>query len=188
MFRDWEAPINDMLGDVNTALGWAAVRTTEAYRDTGFIMNFLRHNQSDYFQQKIQMTHQKKLGANMNDYHLHIIPMANGSGDFCVDVQYCWVDIWWEFPAISSRIDAWTITIPLVAADQYKHKLVTLLTDVTPPASESVSSIFLVKITRNPAQDTYQTNKDHWTGSANVAVLYADAHVPSERFGWPYVA
>jgi hypothetical protein len=185
MFRDWEAPMSDMIWELSTALSWQAQRTTEAYRDTGFIMNFLSHNQSDYLQKKIQFNHSKKLWANLIDVHLHLIPMATTSWNFVVSVQYTRVSYNEVIPAITWWTNAGDVTIPLLWTDQYKHCVKSFLVDVTPPANETVSSVMLIKLTRVPAVDTYEWSKDHWTASANIGVLFVDAHMPTERFGWP---
>jgi len=186
MFRDSEAPINDALWDVNTSTWWASSWTFEQYRDTGFLMPFLRHNQNDYFQIKLQMDHQRKLQSLLDDVHIHMIPMSNASGDVYFQVQYYWSNLWTEIPEIAS----WTttnVTVSLTSASQYKHILVGLLADITPPANETVSSVLMMKVTRlgNNALDTYSTNKTSGTGAANVWILYLDAHTKTERFWWP---
>lgn len=188
MFRDWEAPINDALGDVSSALSWNPIWTTEAYRDTGYIMNFLRHDQDDYFQIKLQFNHQRKLQSLLDDIHLHLIPMANGTGNVYLQIQYFWSNPGEVIPATTG----WTTTyktIPIAPTDLYMHALVGLLTNVTPPNNEKASSILLVKITRlwTNILDTYTANKDHWSPAANIAVMYLDAHTKTERFWWPIV-
>jgi len=185
MFIDSEAPMNDCIWETYSALVWATALTTEVYRDTGFIMQFMRHNQADFLQQKTQINHQKKLWAAMVDFHVHLVPMWNTDWSLVLSVQYAWINYWQTIPAASWRTDAGNVTIPLLWADQYKHLVKDLLTNVPAPANETPSSIFLIKITRVPASDTYEWTKDHWTASANVWILFVDAHVPTERFWGP---
>lgn len=50
---------------------------------------------------------------------------------------------------------------------------------------EAPMNDMLLKLTRVPASDTYEWNKDHGTAAANIGVLFIDAHMPTESFGWP---
>lgn len=169
---------NDALGDVRTQLTGAAVWTMEGYRDTGFIMPFLIYDQADTFQIAIQMPHSKKLNSIVG-VHAHIVPMANGAGDFKLTYYYTFASIGVEIPALASWTTN-TATKALVAGDQYKHTYMDLFTFT--PTSETVSGILHVKLV-NDVTGTYETSKDHGTAKANIGILYLDAHVILDGIG-----
>ena len=68
-----------------------------------------------------------------------------------------------------------TTIIPLVAEDQYKMKLKSLITNMAPPPNEGYSSILCVTVTRLTTGDTW--------GTEEIALAYMDAHVAVDRYG-----
>lgn len=175
---------NDIQGNIATALTGAAVWTTEQIRDTGFIINWLRHDQNDYFQQVLQMPHTKQLGTNLTSLHLHALPGASVDGIVAYSCSYIWVNVGDEIPAISSW-NSTDGTFIVSGSDKNQHKIYPILTNVLSPISESYSSLFLAKIIRNSTSDvdTYTGSKDSGTVQANLGILYLDAHIKTWQDG-----
>jgi hypothetical protein len=156
---------------------------TEVYRDTNYLMSFFSHSVDKEINIELQMPHTKKLGDAI-DFHLHLVPMANGSGTVRFTWEYVWFNIGSEIPAATSWTSGST-EIALVAADQYKHRLHDILTSVAAPTGEGYSSIFLMRLIREGthANDDYTTGKDHGTAAANLGLVSVDAHIRHDRFG-----
>jgi hypothetical protein len=170
----------DVLGNVTGAAAVAAL-TSEAFRDTGVLMPFFRHSQADTLSLFFQFPHSWKPDTEVRP-HMHVVAMANGSGNAVFDYAYAWSRVnTGQIPAISG----WTtgqITRALVPADQYIQKIIAL-PYVTPPEGTPESAILIVKVGRNPAADTYETGKDHGTAAANIGILSIDAHFQVEKTG-----
>ena len=175
---------DDLLGSVsegNTAKGQAAL-TFEEYRDTGFPLYFMRHDQDDTLAIIYQMPHMWDPTTAVWP-HIHYIPMAAASGDVYIEYQYAWAPRTVAIPAISG----WTsgnVTASVAAGDQYKHLTVGLAT-ITPPDNASASTMLLMKVTRvgDSGNDTYSTDKSGGTGAANFGILYMDLHYQKLRAG-----
>jgi len=175
---------DDQQGDVSTALIGTAQWTTEQIRDTGFIVPWLRHDQDDFFQIRVQFTHRRKLQTNLASLHIHAIPGGAVSGNVYFSYAYTWVKADDTIPAISG----WTsgnITTAVAGTDQWKHKVYNLLTNISPPTSESHSSMLLVKLSRLGTNilDTYTDSKPSGTAQANFGVLYLDCHTQVDKPG-----
>lgn len=183
-----EAPFDDrwddLVGVIHEGTGGSAL-TYQEYRDTGFFMRFFRHNQDDKLFVTYQMPHEWNHGAVTP--HMHVVPMASGSGNVRMDFVYTWTHV----GGALSGSAGWTtgsIDTTYTPADQYQQKIIALGT-VTPPAASSIdSAIFVVKMERNAAggdggSDTYTTNKDHGTGAANLGLLSFDLHYQKEKAG-----
>lgn len=180
-FKDLWDDLLGSISDGNLGKGSAAL-TSEEYRDTGFLMFFLRHNQDDTINIVYQMPHMWDATTAVRP-HMHIIPMAAGAGNLYIEYQYAWA----PFDIVLGAIASWTtgsVTVPITLADQYKHRLISI-GNITPPAEAGPSTMFLFKTTRagtNPL-DTYSTNKTGGTPSANVGILYLDLHYQKVRAG-----
>jgi hypothetical protein len=176
----WE-DLQGTVSDGNTGAGQAAL-TYEQYRDTGFLMYFTRHNQTDIVNIIYQMSHSWDTLTDVYP-HAHVIPMAAGSGDVYLTYQYAWHKPGSVLPAISEWSSG-VVTQSYTAEDQYKHKVIGLGA-VAPPADSRPSTMLLVKLSRvgNNVLDTYTTNKDHETASANLAILYLDLHYQKKAAG-----
>lgn len=175
----------DVIGLYNTATATAAL-TIEAYRDTGFFMEFTRHDQDDvigYF--RFQMSHKKRLGTAL-ELHLHCIPMVNPAADQVVrfEVQYSWQKAGDAFPTVATWTTA-TADMTVTTTDAFKHKLFELIASVPAPSGESYSSYFCVRVRRlgTSASDTYTTSKASGTAQANLAILGVDCHIVHDRNG-----
>jgi hypothetical protein len=184
---------DDAQGAVASALSGAAQWTIEGYRaNSGFLLPFLRHDQTDYAQIIIQMPHRKKFGA-LKSLHVHTIPMATWTpAPATKDVRWSTRWHWFSVGEALPDIAGWAGTTPVITlqtlapTDQYKHKIHTLLSDISHPNVESASSILVATITRTGQDggDTYDDNKtEGTTGAANLGVLYFDAHYESDRGG-----
>ncbi len=150
--------------------------TTEPFLDTGHDIAFTRYNLPASFGGEIQIDHDWELASPELRFHVHLLPAADGAGgDVYWTWQYYFVSIGEAIPAVAS----WTAgntTTPLVAGDQYKHTAKTLFT--LTPSSPMPSGILLFDVTHASTNvlNTYNTNKDHGTGAANLGILYFDVH------------
>lgn len=162
--------------------------TYEAYRNTGFWMSFMRHNQDDELHITLQMSHRKRKGVNMGDMHFHLVPMSvpvlGVSDHVYFTYEYTWFNVYGDIPDTGSWVSGTkTWTVPVTG--QYEHFVVDILEDIAPPANESYSSIMLLRVTRegtNPL-DTYDVGKSPGTAAANLGILSLDAHVQMDRQG-----
>lgn len=177
LWDDLQGTVSDgNVGAGNTAL------TLEQYRDTGFLMYFFRHDQNDILNIVYQMTHMWDPTTAVRP-HAHVIPMGSVDGNLYFSYQYAWV------PAndVLGAITSWTsgnVTIPILGADQYIHKIVSF-GNISPPETAGPSSMLLFKMTRlgtNPL-DTYTSNKSGGTAAANLGVLYLDLHYQKTKAG-----
>lgn len=181
----------DQLCDVVTATAPVAAWTFENYCSTGVPMVFLRHDQDDYMVAKIQFNHNKALNQACADVHIHCVPMANQTANVRLCVYYKWINYGETLPTDTAvAAGTWTrtyVTLPITAAEQYKEGVCTILSNVSPPANETPSSILHVIIIRlgsSSTLDTYNTNKTcGGTNSANFGVVYIDAHYPVSKLG-----
>lgn len=162
----------DALGDIQVT-GRTGF-TEEAYRDTGHLVQFTKHNLDSTIQGKLQLDHDWELDTEIR-LHLHLLPMANGAGDTYWTFSHFLCPIGVALPAIASWTTS-TIIVPLIAADQYIHRARTLF--VVTPSGGTPSSIWHFNLARESTNilDTYSTNKDHGTAQANLGVTYVDAH------------
>jgi hypothetical protein len=158
--------------------------TYEEYRDTGFYMRFFRAGPDD----RIFMTYQLSLSHQWNPEtaihpHIHYIPMSSGSGVVKFNYAYAWFSAGETFPS-STGWTSGSVTAFLTPSDQYKSKMLDVCAVV--PTTQVESSHFIIKIERpgstDPA-DTYSTNKDHQTPSANIGVLLFDLHFNKNKPG-----
>ena len=161
--------------------------TNEQYRDTGFNILFFRHDQDDAMFVIADIAQHKKLGATLEQFHVHCIPMVDPSvspQNVYFEVSYTWNLTGQEAPAIAS----WTVTnvtMPIVTGDAFKIKHVHILEGIPPPANETYGSTFMVLIKRLGTNilDTYNTNKAGGTGAANLGLLSFGSIVPTDRLG-----
>lgn len=172
---------NDQQGAITTGRVTAAW-TVEAYRDTGFRMAFLRHNQDDEIHMEFQLDHGFIPESDI-ELHMHAIPMANVSGNVYFEYHYFWGKIGQVVPALSGW-ESGNITVPVLGTDQYVEKYYDLL-DISNTNDSNESSILRVYLSRlgTDALDTYDTNKDHGTGAANFGIDYFDLHIPVYKLG-----
>lgn len=184
-------PHLDMMADISTSLQATPAWTNENYCSTGIPTVFLRHDQDDQFFIKLQYNHNKALNFQVDDVHIHGIPMSNGAGNIRFAVYWKWINYSQVLP-IDTAVAAgtWTrtfVNIPLLAADQYKETVYNLLTNITAIANETPSSILHIIVIRLGATstlDTYTTNKTcGGTGSANFAISFVDSHYEVAKLG-----
>lgn len=155
----------------------------EAYRDTPFLMSFLRHNQDNDISLELQTSHRWDPRRVLQP-HLHIKPMANGAGNIRFTGYYSWSAPRFTTPALAGWT-AFTVDVAAVAGDQYQM-LFANIGNITAPAGVNESGILHVFVTRpglSDAADTYSTNKDHGTGAANVGIIGIDAHYEPVKAG-----
>lgn len=172
---------DDLQGDLAQSTAVASL-TQEAYRDTPKRGFYLRHNQADALHYTYQMRHRWKVGTKVYP-HLHFRPMSNGTGTFAMAGQYAWSDPDEALPANASWT-TFTATISVAAADQYKTKILPLVSaGITPPAGMTESAILEIYAYRDLTSDTYTTAKDHGTAQANIGVVSSDVHYQADKLG-----
>ena len=176
--------LDDAQGIVGTALSGNTQWSLEAYRDTGVVIPWLRHNQDDFVQLIIQFSHNRELDTVLDSIHVHVVPGGTVNGDTYWTWAYTWIPVNQVIPAIASWTSG-TTTVPLLAADQWEHQIVTLVSNVAAPGTDGYSSILLLKATREATNvlDTYDSSKDEGTAANNLGILYLDAHYRSNSNG-----
>jgi hypothetical protein len=162
----WE----DWHGEPHEGTGPAAL-TYEAYRNTGFMMQFFRSNQRDSLFTAFQMSHTWDVGSGVRP-HMHVIPMASGSGDTIFTYAYAWAAYGDLFPPATGWVSG-SVTSSWTPDDQYRHKVISFGAVAAPTGSQE-SMILVFKCERQ--SDSYTSSKDHGTASANLAMLDLDLH------------
>jgi hypothetical protein len=162
---------DDIQGILQTALTGVTQYTFRQYRNTGMVMPHIARG--DVFSMTFQMPHRKYLGSALDSVHLHFIPLAAADGNVIIDFAWGWYNTNSVVPDVLPYTGS--KTIPLVAADQYKQKLATVVVNLAAPASEEYSSVLFVKCTRATTGDTW--------GTGELALDYMDAHYLVDRFG-----
>jgi hypothetical protein len=153
----------------------------EQYRDTGHEMEFVKHNLDATMTGELPIDHDWDLDTQIV-VHGHCLPMANAGGNVYWTWQYYFSSLDIVVPAVAG----WTTgntTTTFVAGDQYKHTHVPIITFT--PSGANAGAIIVFDITRKSTDvlDTYDTDKDHETGAANLGILYIDAHYQHGRAG-----
>lgn len=170
---------NDMQGQVATAPTGASAWLTAQIGATGFFINWLQAGQDDFFQNIFQMSHTKALGTNIKSFHIHyLLSTAPAAGNTVIlDYAYTWVNKDAAVPVIGSWTSG-TKTITFAGTETaLTHYITGIVSDITPPANETYSSLLLFKVTRNSlgvGADTY---------AGNFGLLYSDCHFETNRLG-----
>jgi hypothetical protein len=109
--------------------------------------------------------------------------MAAAGGNVRMQLLYSWAIPDVETPALAGW-DSIIKDTAFVATDQYKEKFIDF-GDISAPAAANESAIMLVYLVRlaTSVNDTYSTNKDHGTPSANLGLHFADAHYEPVKAG-----
>lgn len=161
----------DSFGFLRTALSGVTTWTDAQLRTTGVVLPTIAKN--DVLSYNVQFPHNKSIGSNIADFHLHIIPLAAAAGDVTFTYHWGWFSFGDTIPDVLPNTS--TATITLAAADQYKHLYFDIVENMAHPATETYSSFFLIKLQRaNDASDTY---------TGNIAILGADCHYKADRVG-----
>lgn len=129
----------------------------------------------DVFAYKAQFNHDKVLGEDADDFHIHIIPIGAVKGGEEISINYAWG--WYKvgdtFP--NTLPNTGSVSIKLEAGDQYKELIKTIVSDLKPPTNESYSSKLYVECTRlNDGTDTY---------AGEFALTDDDAHYTTNHLG-----
>jgi len=163
----------DSFGQLQTELTGGGQWTPRLIRTTKIVAPHIA--KLDVFTYKCQFNHEKKLSTNLDDFHIHLIPIGAVTGGeiIALDYAYGWYTTGNTFP--DTLPNTGTATINLSAGDQYKILIKGLLSDLTFPASEGYSSLLFVQFTRrNDGQDTY---------AGEFALLDGDAHYQTNHLG-----
>ena len=171
----------DQQGPAVQAAGASAL-TLEAYRDTPFLMEHMAHNQNDSLSFTFQLNHDWDLGPVRP--HVHFIPLAAGNGNVILDGYYHFGNPAGVVPALASWT-AFSVTVPIVSADQYTRDIVALPEVIAP--TDARHSAMLLLYLRRPgaasASDTYTTGKPSGTAAANFALEFVDVHYRARQTG-----
>jgi hypothetical protein len=162
---------DDIQGILQTALTGVTQYTFRQYRNTGMVMPHIARN--DVFSMTFQMPHRKQLGAALDSVHIHYIPLGSANGNIVFDFAWGWYNHDAVVP--DTLPNTGTKTATLATTDQYKQKIVSLITNLAAPTSEEYSSILYVKCTRLTTGDTW--------GTSELALAYMDAHYTVDRYG-----
>jgi len=175
---------DDLYGEFTNATNVTALGTI-TIRDTGFPILAFQNANDDFCYIKYQMSHEKVLGQNIKSCHAHVyLPSAPAAGDtIYFDYAYCYVNNNDVIPAVAN----WTVgrsTHTFTGTEaQYSTRIIPIVAEIAPPANETYSSSFLIKITRDSTgvgSDTY--NDD--LGILNPP----DIHIPQDKLGSFYEA
>ena len=128
---------------------------------------------NDILSMVFQMPHRKQLDTALDSVHIHFIPLGTGVGDLAFSYEWGWYKANEVVPATLPNTNS--LTVALVAEDQYKLKLASLITALAAPTSETYSSLLYVKCTRRTTGDTWGTDE--------IALAYMDAHYLVDRYG-----
>lgn len=162
---------DDVQGILETALAGVTQYTPRQYRTTGIVMPHIARG--DIFSMRFQMPHRKKLQTAAASVHLHAIPISAADGDIKISYSWGWYNNGSVIPDTLPNSD--TATITLASSDQYKMKILTLISSLAAPTTETYSSILFVKCERLTAGDTW--------GTGEIALAYMDAHFLTNRIG-----
>lgn len=179
-----EAPFKDRWSQVRSiatqGTGSSAL-TNERYRDTGFFMDFFRHNQTDAIFGLFQIPNSWDETTSIIP-HMHIIPMAPSNGNAYFVYSHAWVTAGGLLGAGSTWTSG-TLTVPLTVAQQYH--IISITQSVDPPANSAPGNIFFFKLERAAENvlDTYTGSKDHETATANIAFVSIDVLFQTTRAG-----
>lgn len=177
---------DDLAGSVQQGGGVAAL-TTEAFRDTPFLMSFFRSGQSDSLSFIYQFPHRWRRGTLIRP-HLHVMACADPAADENVYFvgQYAFASDTITTPANVgwAPID---LLFPIHPGDVFKEQIVDLTggAGITPPADVIESSFLFLYLKRSGAdpKDTYSTAKVGGTAAANLGLVSFDVHIQIEKPG-----
>lgn len=173
----WE----DVQGSIGQGAG-AALLTVEAYRDTAFLMWYMRHDQNDALNFVFQFPHRWKYNTAVVP-HLHILPAADPAVAQVArfDGYYAWSRPGYAAAPLPALV-GWTafgpIDVTINPGDVYIQKIVSL-GSVIPPAYVRGSTCLLIWLRRAGTDpgDTYTTPRSYGpTNAANIGLLSTDVH------------
>jgi hypothetical protein len=149
--------------------------TLEDYRDTGQVQAFCSHNQDNRVSVDFQMPHYWA-GTDVM-LHVHVKPMASGTGDAIWVGSYFFGSVGEAVPAASGWTAIGPVTQSIAPSDQYVREIVSLAT-CTAPSTPGHSDILSCWFERqgSSASDTYTASKDHGTAAANICIEAYDIH------------
>lgn len=178
---------DDVQGSIGQGAGVAAL-TVEAYRDTAFLMWFLRHDQNDALNFVYQFPHRWDYAKPVVP-HLHILPVANPLVTQVARFEgyYAWSRPGYAaspLPALTGWTTFGPIDVPIDPGGVYVQNIVSLGA-ITPPPWARESTCLLIWFRRfgTDAGDTYTTNKVGGTAAANIGLISADVHYRSSKQG-----
>jgi len=168
---------DDMQGIASSVAGGSALGSL-AIRDTGITIPSFQDGADDVLNLIIQFSHSKKLLTDCGSFHLHCyLPNAPVAGQNVIfDHAYTWQNYNGIIPPIASWTTGRT-TFTFTNEVQYQLLIIPIIPTIAYPANESVSSMLLIKCTRDATgggSDTY---------ASDLGLLYSDVHYPIDKWG-----
>lgn len=178
---------DDQQGSIMEGAGSAAL-TTEAFRDTAFLMTFMRHDQLDALNYVYQFPHRWDYTTVVTP-HLHVLPCADPPTPLVARFNgyFAWSRVDYAaapLPALSGWTQFGPVDLTVNPGDLFVHKIVKFGA-FSPPAWARESTCLLIWFRRNgtdPA-DTFNTSKTGGTQQANLGLLSSDAHFRVHKNG-----
>lgn len=178
---------DDMQGSIGQGAGVTAL-TVEVFRDTPFLMWFMRHDQNDALNFVYQFSHSWDY-TKIVVPHLHVLPMADPATAQVArfDGYFAWTRPNYAaqpLPALTGWTAFGPIDLTINPGDVYVQKIISL-GSITPPAWVRESSSLLIWFRRfgTDAGDTYTTSKVGGTQAANLGILSTDVHFRKNKIG-----
>jgi len=163
----------DSFGRLQTVLTGGGQWTPRLVRNTKIVLPHIA--KTDVFTYICQFNHEKTLQENLDDFHIHIIPVGavTAGQKMHFTYGYAWLKNGDTFP--DTFAETGTAEITLATGDQYKLLIKQLILDIEAPISESYSSELFIEFTRsNDANDTY---------ASEFALVDGDAHYKTNHLG-----
>jgi len=158
---------DDIQGILTTALTGVTAYTFRQIRTTGVVLPHVANG--DIFSLTLQFSHRKKLGTPLDGVHIHFMPVASANGNIKFEYAWGWFNSGDTIPDTLPNTGD-TGDILLATTDQYKHKRSNIAINMAAPASETYSSVLMIKVTRVAPAGT------NWGNTNEIAILYMDAH------------
>jgi len=163
----------DSFGQIGTIITGSETWTPRLLRSTNVSVPHIA--KADVFTYKAQINHEKTLDTNLDNFHIHILPIGAVTGGEVIAIDYAWgwVTRGDVFP--STLPNTGTVLITLSSGDQYKYLIKNIVSNLAYPTGEDYSSEFFIECTRrNDGQDTY---------AGEFALLDGDCHYLTNHLG-----
>lgn len=173
---------DDQPGTILHALQGATALTIDSFRDTPAYIACLRHDLNPDVTFWFQLSH--RWNRSQVQPHIHLLPLANGTGNVRIVGHYAWATRGLPLPAFAGWT-SFTKDTSITPADLYNEVVVSVgLIDV-PTIAQRESAFFVFRFTRPGADpaDTYAAVKDHGVPAANLGLMGCDVHFVAEKLG-----
>jgi hypothetical protein len=153
---------------------------------TGPIGHRFRHDREGYVTAMTQFSHRRRPGHKLASIHVHYKPLASGTGNMLLRLDYAWVPPNQPLPLLPDWSNT-EVLVPIVPADYLQHRIVSMAVNVAAPVTDASSSILYWRISRLASSsfptDTFDAAVAWGTSQANVAIISMDPHILCDRNG-----